>query len=233
MPQQNGRVKRRHRRIFDVARALLFQASMPLEFWGDCVLTAAHLINRTPSTVLSGKTPYEILFRKFPQFDHLKERSGLHFLSEPDPGDAVGQGESRPSPSSQGESNSVSPQFDQIPPPASDPTALSPGRSAVPEASGTDRFQPDLRTLLMCPKFPDHILLVAMTRPPLSTSTHRPLQVKHKADGSVERFKACLVAKGFTQIEGVDFTKTFALVAKFVTIRCLLTVFVARSWELN
>ena len=36
-------------------------------------------------------------------------------------------------------------------------------------------------------------------------------KVKLKADGSMERYKACLVAKGFTQIEGIDFLRHFLL----------------------
>ena len=36
-------------------------------------------------------------------------------------------------------------------------------------------------------------------------------KVKLKADGFVERYKACLVAKGFTQIEGIDFLRHFLL----------------------
>ncbi|KAJ3698018.1 hypothetical protein LUZ61_001723 [Rhynchospora tenuis] len=67
-PQQNGRVERKHRHILNVARALRFQSDVPLEFWGECILAATYLINRTPTPLLHNKTPYEMLFNKPPSY---------------------------------------------------------------------------------------------------------------------------------------------------------------------
>ncbi|KAL6323474.1 hypothetical protein AAG906_039046 [Vitis piasezkii] len=57
--------------------------------------------------------------------------------------------------------------------------------------------------------------------------------VKYKADGTVERYKAHLVAKGFTQTYGIDYTETFAPVAKLNTIRVLLSLAANLDWSLH
>lgn len=64
-----------------MARALLIQAGLLNRFWGDVILTSAYLINRTPTPPLDGKTPYEKLIDKIPNYSHLHVFGCLCFAS--------------------------------------------------------------------------------------------------------------------------------------------------------
>eukprot|EP00261_Vitis_vinifera_P034093 XP_019075336.1 PREDICTED: uncharacterized protein LOC109122571 [Vitis vinifera] len=81
-PQQNGRVERKHKHILNVGRALRFQANLPIYFWGESVLAAAHLINRTPSPLLHNKTPFEILFGTPPSYAAIHTFGCLSFAHD-------------------------------------------------------------------------------------------------------------------------------------------------------
>ncbi|KAL0439797.1 UNVERIFIED_CONTAM: Retrovirus-related Pol polyprotein from transposon RE1 [Sesamum latifolium] len=59
------------------------------------------------------------------------------------------------------------------------------------------------------------------------------LQALEQNHGSVERYKARLVAKEYNQIEGIDYNESFSPVAKVVTVRVFLTIAAARAWPIQ
>ena len=59
------------------------------------------------------------------------------------------------------------------------------------------------------------------------------LKIKTDAEGSVERFKARLVAQGFSQKPGIDYDETFSLVARFESVRTVIALAVQTDLKLN
>ena len=55
--------------------------------------------------------------------------------------------------------------------------------------------------------------------------------IKYKSNGSVDRYKARLVARGFTQTFGVDYAETFLPVTILSSICVLVSVVINKSWD--
>jgi len=73
-PQLNDVSERMIRTITEEARSMISCAKLNKHFWGEAVLTAAYLINRSPSRALQkiNKTPFEMLHNKKPTLKYLK-----------------------------------------------------------------------------------------------------------------------------------------------------------------
>ena len=57
--------------------------------------------------------------------------------------------------------------------------------------------------------------------------------MKQAADGSVEKYKAIFVARGFSQIKGIDYEETFAPVARYSSIRTILVLSAQMGWHIH
>ena len=58
-------------------------------------------------------------------------------------------------------------------------------------------------------------------------------KIKFKSNGSIERYKARLVAKRYNQLEGIDYAETFSLVAKLVAVRSFAALASTQGWFLT
>lgn len=71
-PEQNGLAERFNRTVVEKARCLLFDAELDKQFWAEASNTAVYLQNRTVSSTLNGKTPFELWTQEKPEISHLR-----------------------------------------------------------------------------------------------------------------------------------------------------------------
>lgn len=83
-PEQNRVSERLNRTLIESARSMLYQAKMPLKFWAESMNTAVYLQNRSPTSALKDKTPFESWFGKKPNVSNLKVFGSVCFVHTPD-----------------------------------------------------------------------------------------------------------------------------------------------------
>ncbi|KAM0067353.1 putative RNA-directed DNA polymerase [Helianthus debilis subsp. tardiflorus] len=72
IPQQNGRVERKHRHIIETGLAMMFNAKVPSSYWVEAFSSAVYIINRLPSKILEGKSPFEHMFGHVPNYNNFR-----------------------------------------------------------------------------------------------------------------------------------------------------------------
>jgi Reverse transcriptase (RNA-dependent DNA polymerase) len=58
-------------------------------------------------------------------------------------------------------------------------------------------------------------------------------RIKRGPDGAIQKYKARVVAQGFTQVENIDYDETFAPVAKFASLRTILAIAAKEDLEVH
>jgi hypothetical protein len=58
-------------------------------------------------------------------------------------------------------------------------------------------------------------------------------KIKHVADGSIEKYKARFVTRGFSQKEGIDYEETFSHVSRYTLIKTIIALVAKMKWKLH
>ena len=70
--EHNGTAERWNRLLMERTRALLYEAKMPVDMWTFAVYAATYLLNRSPTTTINWKTPFEMWNGKKPTLKHIR-----------------------------------------------------------------------------------------------------------------------------------------------------------------
>ncbi|KAI5342698.1 hypothetical protein L3X38_010574 [Prunus dulcis] len=84
-PQQNGVAERKNRTIVEMAKCMMIEKGMPLEFWAKTVNTTVYVLNRSPTKALDKKTPFEAYSGRKPGLKHLRVFGSLCSAHVPNP----------------------------------------------------------------------------------------------------------------------------------------------------
>lgn len=71
-PKHNGISEQKHRHIVETGLALLGKASVLKSYWSYAFTTAMYLINRMPTPVIDGDSPYAMIFGQHPNYLKLR-----------------------------------------------------------------------------------------------------------------------------------------------------------------
>lgn len=71
-PELNGVAERLNRTILEKARAMIIHSKLNKSFWGEAVLCATYLLNRSPTATLENVTPAELFYNRKPDLKNLK-----------------------------------------------------------------------------------------------------------------------------------------------------------------
>ncbi|KAG8499213.1 hypothetical protein CXB51_005648 [Gossypium anomalum] len=200
-----------------MARCLLFEKNLPKTLWAEIVSTAMYLQNRLPTKALAHKTPFKAWFGFKPSLAHLKVFGCVCYAHTPavkrdkllkraQPGILVG--------------------YSLVKKAIVEPSSFE-------EAEANEGWKQAMV---------DEIKMIQknqtweLVEKPVNRKTigvKWVYQAKQNVDGSLNKLKARLVVKGFSQRYGLDYMETFAPVARLDTIRFLVALAAQKQWIIH
>ncbi|GJR01654.1 retrotransposon protein, putative, ty1-copia subclass, partial [Tanacetum coccineum] len=256
-PQHNGMFERRNRTLLDRVRSMMNLTTLPLSFWDYALESATCILNMVPTKKVD-KTPYELWFGKVSNLSYLKKS----LITQEVSGRAIDLKDIQDEDTSPSEITSEIPmevegfelpQQEVIPIHRSESTHRAPTRLCLnveaDEHSLGDLNEPtSYKAVMLDPESNkwldamnaemqskiDNNVWVLVDLPPNCKSVGSKWIFKKKIDmdGIVHTYKARIVAKGYTQLYGVDYEEMFSPVADIRAIRILISIAVFYDYKI-
>eukprot|EP00253_Pinus_taeda_P002074 PITA_02074 len=259
-PQQNNVVERRSRTVVEMARSMLQHKSVPNKFWAEAVFTAVYLFNRSPTQAVKGKTPEEVWSGRPPDgrdyaalvFDNTlpelppenNPSLAAPIAHEPSSPHDIGSSTLRP----KWWAKTIGDLRDDELLEGRTSRHKSKQKSTVnfalmanlhsifepqtySEAKGTSEWEQAMGAEFQSLQRNHTWTLSNLHEGKKPISCKWVYKVKYKADGTLDKYKARLVARGFSQKEGIDYEETFLPTAKMSTIRLVLALAAQFKWK--
>nr|GEU71248.1 retrotransposon protein, putative, Ty1-copia subclass [Tanacetum cinerariifolium] len=241
-PQQNGVAKRMNRTLMDKVRCLLIQSRLPKTFWAEATCTAAYLINRSPSRVIEKKIPMEMCSGHPSDYGMLRISSCVAYPHDKQVTSRnVVFNESvmyKDTLKDSGASDKfveelqVEVKLQRLNDHAfeEDQTDQEDGDDEDAGDQATDQ-PPDLTDYQLKNKTSELVEHPARKK---LVSCNWMFKTKEQIKGVQNpRYKARLVARGFTQRAGIDYNEVFSLVVRHTSIRVILALTACKDYELE
>ncbi|XP_057522440.1 uncharacterized protein LOC130802437 [Amaranthus tricolor] len=202
--------------------------------WGDCIQTVVYIINRAPLSSIGYVSPYERLFGDKPSYTHMRAFGCLCFVN------TLKQGRTK------FEVRARCCVFLGYPFGQKAYKVYDLNTKRVIVTRDIKFFEKHFPTSVSSPspiffdKFPPTCDVLKSPSRPQNPPSHLKdyirckwaYKLKYKADGSLERYKARLVTKRYTQEYGVNYEETFSPLIKMNYVRCLIALAASRHWDL-
>ncbi|KAG7559405.1 Integrase catalytic core [Arabidopsis thaliana x Arabidopsis arenosa] len=248
-PQQNGVAERKNRHLMEVARSMMFHTNVPKRFWSDAVVLACYLINRIPTKILQDSSPFEVnkgislnlrvsraclldtqSLKKDTSAIYRKQRKVLvsrdvKFV------ESKGYYEDK--------------NWEDIQDLTHSPSDRANNLRIILERLGVTLDSSNYEEAIQHQVWRDAIAAERqamehnhtweegeLPRGKKAVTSKWVFTIKYKSNGDIERYKARLVARGFTQTYGEDYRDTFAPVAKLIRLEWFYPLATNLEWEL-
>ncbi|KAH9670375.1 retrovirus-related pol polyprotein from transposon TNT 1-94-like protein [Citrus sinensis] len=223
--------ERKNQHLAEVCRSMLHAKNVPRRFWAEAMRTAAFVINRLPQPRFAFVSPFEKLWNMKPTsdvslWDTITKESGGNI--------AIQQVEEAEVSTLQSElrrsirTRRPNPKYANAAI-VEEETTLEP--KMFESASQNFEWMTAMKEEIITLEQNQTWDLVPKLRDVKPISCKWVYKIKHCPDGSIKRYKARLVACGFSQQYELDYDETFSPVAKLTTVRVLLALAANKDWN--